>query len=84
MKIKENSKLYEILSSEKIKVNSRHRKCIKETKLDCVAYSEDGIIEALEDKKKRFFIGVQWHPECLINDEFSKKLFDAFIESLEE
>lgn len=55
---------------------------IPHTELDCVAYSEDGIIEAIEDKTKRFFIGVQWHPESLINDEYSNKLFDYFIKNL--
>lgn len=82
MKIEKNSKLYKILGEEKIEVNSKHRKCIKETRLDYVAYSEDGIIEALEDKTKKFFIGVQWHPESLLSDKYSSRLFDAFVESL--
>ena len=50
--------------------------------MDYVAYSEDGIIEALEDKTKKFFIGVQWHPESLLSDKYSIRLFDAFVESL--
>lgn len=52
------------------------------TKLSQVAYSEDGIIEAIEDKNKRFFIGVQWHPESLMEDRYSDKLFSYFIETL--
>lgn len=78
--IKKDSKLYDILGKEKISVNSRHGKCIPHTNLDCVAYSDDGIIEAIEDKTKKFFIGVQWHPETLINDEYSNLLFDKFID----
>ena len=82
--IKKDSKLYEIIGKEKIKVNSRHGKCIPHTTLDCTAYSEDGIIEAIEDKTKKFFLGVQWHPETLIEDEYSNKIFAKFIEQVGE
>ena len=80
--INENSKLYEILGAKEIKVNSRHNYCIKETELDIVAYSDDGIVEAIEDRDKKFYIGVQWHPESLPEDQYSKKLFDYYIKSL--
>lgn len=80
--IKKDSMLYEILGASKIKVNSRHMRCIPYTRLDVVAYSEDGIIEAIEDKEKKFFIGVQWHPESLIDDEYSNKLFSFFVKRL--
>ena len=76
--IKKNSKLFSILKKEKIIVNSRHLEHIINTELDIVAYSKDGIIEAIEDKNKKFFIGVQWHPESII-DENSKKIFDYFF-----
>lgn len=82
VKILENSKLYEILGAKEIRVNSRHNYCIKDTGLDIVAYSDDGIVEAIEDKTKKFFIGVQWHPESLPDDEYSKKLFDYYIKIL--
>ena len=52
------------------------------TNLDCVAYSEDNILEAIEDKNKKFFLGIQWHPESLLEDIYSKRLFDYFIEKL--
>lgn len=80
--IKKDSLLYKIIGEEKIKVNSRHRNAIPYTNLDCVAYSEDNVLEAIEDKDKKFFLGVQWHPESLIEDVYSNKLFDYFIEKL--
>ena len=55
---------------------------IPDTTLTCVAYSEDKVLEAIEDSSKKFFIGVQWHPESLMEDENSKKLFDYFIKML--
>ena len=75
------SKLYEIIQEERIKVNSRHHDYVKNTDLDIIAYSDDNVIEAVEDKEKRFFIGVQWHPESL-NDIYSERLFDEFVNSL--
>lgn len=80
--IKKDSLLYEIIGEEKIKVNSRHIRQIPATNLDCVAYSEDGILEAIEDRSKKFFMGVQWHPESLLEDVYSKRLFDYFIKQL--
>ena len=77
------SKIYQILKQEKIKVNSRHKDKVVKTSLDIVAYSSDGIIEAIEDKNKKFFIGVQWHPESL-DDDNSKLLFDAFFNSIKK
>lgn len=80
--IKRDSLLYQIIGEEKIRVNSRHMRQIPYTNLDCVAYSEDNILEAIEDKNKKFFLGIQWHPESLLDDIYSKRLFDYFIEKL--
>ncbi len=76
-----NSKLYDIIGKEKIKVNSRHHDYIKHTNLKVSAISSDGIIEAVEDREKKFFLGVQWHPESIM-DENSQKLFHYFIQCL--
>ena len=82
VKIDKNSKLYEILQKDEIPVNSRHNDYVEKTSLICSAKSEKGIIEAVEDKDKKFFIGVQWHPESLQKDENSKKIFNYFIEKI--
>lgn len=79
IKIDRNTKLYDIFKSDIISVNSRHKSVIKSTNLVISAISNDGYIEALEDSNKKFFIGVQWHPESMINDEYQNKLFNYFI-----
>lgn len=78
IKIKKISKLYEIIKKEEIIVNSRHKSILSNTNLDI---STIDIIEAIEDKNKRFFIGVQWHPESLL-DENSNLLFKSFFDSI--
>ena len=81
IKIKKNSKLYNIFKSNIIKVNSRHKSIIKNTNINVVGISNDGYIEAIEDTNKKFFIGVQWHPETMIDyDEKQNNLFKYFID----
>lgn len=81
--LKKDSKIYEILQKEKIIVNSRHNYQIKNTTLEISGISSDNIIEIIEDKTKKFFIGIQWHPESLNNID-SKRIFDYFIEKARE
>ena len=49
------------------------------------AQSEDGIIEVIESPSHRFVIGVQYHPERMLQDlefqEHGAKLFEAFIQA---
>jgi len=82
IKIKDNTKLKEIIKKDEIKVNSRHKYAIKNTNLDISALSEDNIIEAIEDKNKKFFLALQWHPESIIKDKNEQKIIKEFINSL--
>lgn len=79
IRINENSKLYEIIKNKNILVNSRHNSYVKTTNLEISAYNN--VIEALEDKNKKFFLGVQWHPESLM-DNNNILLFERFFSSL--
>lgn len=82
VKIKRNSKLYNIFKTDIIKVNSRHKSIIKDTNINIVGISNDGYIEAVEDLSKNFFIGVQWHPESMIYyDKKQNDLFKFFVKS---
>lgn len=51
-------------------VNSMHHQAIDilAPGLVASALSEDGIIEGIEDATRRFFVGVQWHPEYLADN----------------
>lgn len=78
--IDKKSILYNIFKTNVIKVNSRHKSIIKNTKLDIMGISNDGYIEAIGDKRKKFFVGVQWHPESMISyDKKQNNLFKYFI-----
>ncbi len=61
-----NTLLSRILKKTEIFVNSRHKEGIKNIQNYVVsAYSEDGVIEAIEKEDYPFHIGVQWHPESM-------------------
>ena len=77
--INTKSKLFNIINKNEILVNSRHKYYITDTDLDISSYSD--VIESIEDINKRFFIGVQWHPESIM-DENNKKLFENFFFSI--
>ena len=80
--IKEDSILYKILGKNKIKVNSLHMHAIKDTlDYDVIATSEDGVIEAICVPNKKFIVGLQWHPEKMIDyDEDANKIIKYFID----
>lgn len=79
--IEEKSKLYDILGESSL-VNSFHHLAIKDVAKDfkVVAYSKDGIIEAIEKEGNVFVVGVQWHPEMLSkNYPNMLKIFEKLI-----
>lgn len=73
--------LYQILNTDKITVNSRHNYHITpKPYFHIEAYSEDGLIEAISIPNCKFALGVQWHPESMINYDYSmSKIFEAFV-----
>lgn len=79
--VKKDSLLYKIIGKERVLVNSRHRLIVENTNLSISAYNDEGMPEAFEDKSKKCFIGVQWHPESIMDDD-NKKIFDYFISKL--
>jgi putative glutamine amidotransferase len=85
VKVSEDSKLFHILGSDKIRVNSLHHQALDKVSNDLrvVAMSSDGIVEAVEYMhSSTFTIGVQWHPESMASTNRSmNNLFIEFIKS---
>ena len=67
VRISPGSLLHQATGLLNLSVNSMHHQAVHiPPEGFCVtARAEDGIIEALEHPEKRFFLGVQWHPEHL-------------------
>ena len=80
--INENSFLAKATQQTKMMVNSAHHQAVEKVanSMQATAFSSDGIIEGIEDRSHKWFIGVQWHPEFEISDG-DKNLLDSFIKA---
>jgi gamma-glutamyl-gamma-aminobutyrate hydrolase PuuD len=84
--INPDSLLAKIVGRNTLEVNSRHHQAVKELGrgLHITARdTEDGTVEGLERRDKRFVVAVQWHPEdqCVRYPE-QLKLFQGFADAL--
>jgi putative glutamine amidotransferase len=79
--IKVNTHLVAITGQTQMMVNSLHHQGIKDLSPDLTlsAMSPDGLVEGVESMFHPFFLGVQWHPECLPESAPNQALFSAFI-----
>ncbi len=79
--IEEDSLLHRILGATELEVNSGHHQAVDKPApgLRVLARAPDGIIEAVQMTDKRFFIGVQWHPERLQHRPEQRELFKALV-----
>lgn len=85
VEIIKESPLYRCLNTQMLSVNSCHHQAVKTVsdKLDVMAVSTDGLIEAVYMPGHPFLWGVQWHPEYSYNlDTNSKKIFSKFINAM--
>lgn len=66
---------------DEILVNSYHHQTVKRLAphLQAIAHHPDGTVEAFIHEKLPI-IGIQWHPEVLINEKESQMIFDKFAE----
>lgn len=77
------SLLAKITNTHKLRINSRHHQANRNVvaPFQVSGTASDGIIEAIESKEHHFALGLQWHPENMLeaDDEASWKIFRAFI-----
>jgi putative glutamine amidotransferase len=81
--ITDGSRLCAIIGVHTLRVNSRHHQAVKALAPELVvtARANDGLIEGIEHPGRRFCVGVQWHPESLLNDDVQLSIFKGFINS---
>lgn len=82
LRVAPDSKLAQIIGADSIDANTHHHQGIKTLAhgLRAVAWSEDGLIEAVEHPDLAFGMGVQCHPESLgIIDGKWAAVFRAFV-----
>jgi len=80
--VKQGTRLADILGAGSLAVNSFHHQAVKDMPpgLHVAASALDRVTEAIEGQGRRFVVGVQWHPEELVEDDpRMKRLFEAFV-----
>ena len=79
-----NSRLANLVGEGELGVNSAHHQAIKTVGagLNVVARASDGVIEGVEFPDHIFCIGVQWHPEVMVEScPVMLSLFEELMES---
>ncbi|MFU8773946.1 MAG: gamma-glutamyl-gamma-aminobutyrate hydrolase family protein [Anaerolineales bacterium] len=81
IRISPGSRLEGILGCNSLEVNSIHHQAVERLapSLIASAISPDDLVEAVELSDHPFGIGVQWHPECLLEMAEMRKLFRSFV-----
>lgn len=72
-----------------VEVNSWHHQAVKDLgkNLEVLAEAPDGTIEAIRRTDKKYFLGLQFHPEAMIMEDNNKdalNLYKTFIEKAQE
>lgn len=81
--VQRGSRLAAILGQEEVEVNVIHQQAIDRlgVGLSICAREDNGVVQAIEDRTRRFWIGVQYHPEFLIHHAVHRRLFRALVEA---
>lgn len=76
------SRIAGLLGVAELTVHSVHHQAVGRLGqgLRAVAWSPDGVVEAVESETHPFLIAVQWHPElAALGDDRQRKLFEALV-----
>ncbi len=79
--INKNTKLFNIIKKNTLKVNSYHHQAIRKLADEFIisSYSEDNIVESIENHNYCFLMGTQWHIELLEKDNSQILLMKEFL-----
>jgi putative glutamine amidotransferase len=84
IEILDGTTLRSVYGQARARVNSMHHQGIRDLGAGLIAsaLAPDGLIEAVEVPGDVFQLGVQWHPEMLIErDAPTRRLFESFVEA---
>ncbi|HEY1261448.1 MAG TPA: gamma-glutamyl-gamma-aminobutyrate hydrolase family protein [Stellaceae bacterium] len=72
--------LHRLAGVEELAVNSAHHQAVKQAGPGLVvdARAEDGVVEGIEDPRRPFCLGVQWHPEFELSAA-DRNIFRALV-----
>lgn len=87
IEIDPQSKLADALGATDIQVNSLHHQALKQIApgFRVVARAPDGVVEGIEAENGQYVVGVQFHPEWMIDDDARMiGIFKSFVHAIEQ
>ena len=83
--VEPDSHLHAAFGSGRVMVNSMHHQGVSrlgDGLFPTALSPDDGLVEAIEASGAAFAVGVQWHPEMLIEEDAgTRRLFEAFTDA---
>jgi len=82
--VSSGSRLGSVVGAAPLRVNSMHHQAVKDLAPGLIptAVAPDGVVEAVEIPDEPFLVGVQWHPESLVErDPRMHRLLARFVEA---
>ncbi len=81
VRVEPRSLLHRVIRRTRLTANSSHHQAVRTLGrgLRAVAWAPDGVIEGIEDPSRPFVLGVQWHPERLMDRAIHLRLFQALV-----
>ena len=81
--IEEENLLRQMVGATGLEVNSAHHQAVDKLApgLRVLARAPDGIVEAVQMTDRRFFLGLQWHPERIFERDEQRRIFGAFVDA---
>lgn len=81
IKIAPESLLSRITQKTKARVNSIHKQAIAVVGegLNVTAFETNGVVQAIEDPSRDYYMGVQFHPEFLLHQQKFRNIFEELV-----
>ena len=75
------TRVHDVHGVNRMRVQSMHHQAVGRLAagLDAVAWSSDGLVEAVESSRPGFLLGVQWHPELDDSGTTPRRIFDTVV-----
>ena len=79
--VQPRTRLSGLLRRRELGVNSFHHQAVDRPGdgLRVVAHATDGTVEAIEDRSRRFVVGVQWHAEAMVDTRAHLAIFERLV-----
>jgi putative glutamine amidotransferase len=79
--VQARTRLAGLLRTRALGVNSFHHQAVDAPGADLriVAHAADGTVEAIEDRSRRFVLGVQWHAEAMVDAKAHLAIFSRLV-----